>query len=78
MIPAASLDPIVGQLEEVRARCPELRFGQLIATIGMLAEDETGFSLWDVDDANFAAALARFTADISRRESDAAEPLSGS
>ena len=62
-------DRILGLLDEVRARCPELRFGQLIATIGMLAEDETGHSLWDVEDADFAAALERFTADLSRRES---------
>ena len=67
------LDQILGQLDEVRARCPELRFGQLIATISMLAEDETGFSLWDVEDADFAVALARFAADMARRESGAAE-----
>ena len=62
-------DRILGSLDEVRARCPELRFGQLIATIGMLAEDETGHTLWDVEDADFAAALERFTADLTRRES---------
>jgi hypothetical protein len=65
---------ILGQLDELRARCPELRFGQLIATIGTLAEDETGHSLWDVEDGDFAAALSRFAADLARRESAAAEP----
>ena len=75
MNPEVSFDPLLGQLDEIRARCPELRFGQLIATIGMLAEDETGFSLWDVEDVDFAAALARFAADVSRRESDVSEPL---
>lgn len=72
MTTADVLDSILGQLEEVRVRCPELRFGQLIATIGMLAEDETGHSLWDVEDADFAAALERFAADLARRESGAA------
>lgn len=71
------LDHILAQLDDVRVRCPELRFGQLIATIGMLAEDETGHALCDVEDADFAAALARFAADMARRESGAAEPLSG-
>ena len=75
MNPEVSFDPLLGQLDEIRARCPELRFGQLIATIGMLAEDETGFSLWDVEDVDFAAALARFAADVSRRESGVSEPL---
>lgn len=70
----SGLDQILSELEEVRVRCPELRFGQLIATIGMLAEDETGHSLWDVEDGDFAAALERFAADMARREADAAEP----
>ncbi len=68
------LDQIVGQLSEVRVRCPELRFGQLLATIGTLAEDETGHSLWDVEDADFLAALERFAADLARRGSGSAEP----
>lgn len=58
---------IVERLDQVRASCPELRFGQLIATIGMLAEDETGLSLWDVEDSDFAAALDRFAGDMQRR-----------
>jgi hypothetical protein len=74
MTTADSLDRILKQLGEVRVRCPELRFGQLIATIGMLVEDETGHSLWDVDDADFAATLERFARDMARRESDRAAP----
>jgi hypothetical protein len=73
MSTADLLDRILEQLGDVRARCPELRFGQLIATIGMLAEDETGHSLWDVEDADFAAALERFAADMARRGLDRAE-----
>jgi hypothetical protein len=68
------LNRILEQLGEVQIRCPELRFGQLIATIGMLAEDETGHSLWDVEDGNFAAALERFAGDMARRGSGRAEP----
>jgi hypothetical protein len=73
MTTAESLDHILGQIAEARVRCPELRFGQLIATIGMLAEDETGLSLWDVEDADFVAALDRFGADMARRGSHPAE-----
>jgi hypothetical protein len=72
---AESLGHILEQLAEMRARCPELRFGQLIATIGMLAEDETGHSLWDVEDLEFAAALDRFGADMARRGTNTAEPI---
>lgn len=65
---------IFEQLAHLRALCPELRLGQLIATIGMLAEDETGHSLWDVEDTDFAAALERFAGDMARRASNRAEP----
>lgn len=68
------LDHILGHIEGVRTRCPELRFGQLMATIGMLAEDETGHSLWDIEDTDFAAALERFAADMARREASDNEP----
>jgi hypothetical protein len=39
-------------LDKIRAQCPEMRFGQLIATIGLLAEDETVHSLWDLEEPN--------------------------
>jgi hypothetical protein len=44
-----------------------MRFGQVVATIGMLTEDETGHSLWDVEDVEFASALEKFRADLARR-----------
>ena len=64
---------ILGQLDEVRVRCPEFRFGQLIAAIGTLAEDETGSSLWDVEDSDFLSALNRFASDIAGRGGGIAE-----
>ncbi|MEX0716082.1 MAG: hypothetical protein WD066_05825 [Planctomycetaceae bacterium] len=42
----------------------------MIAIIGELAQDETGHSLWDVEDADFAAALERFAHDLARRDSE--------
>jgi hypothetical protein len=57
------------RLAEVRARCPEMRLGQFIATVGLLAEEETGRSLWEVEDAEFATALDRFASDLARRDS---------
>jgi hypothetical protein len=44
-----------------------MRLGQLLATVGMLGEDDTGLSLWDIDDDQLAAAVARFANDLSRR-----------
>ncbi len=65
---------LLDRLAVVRRLCPEMRFGQLIATIGLLAEDETGRNLWDVEDGEFAAAIERFAADLSRREQAPAQP----
>jgi hypothetical protein len=58
---------LADRINEVRHLCPEMRFGQLLATIGLLAEDTTGRSLWDVEDDEFAAALDRFAADLAQR-----------
>jgi hypothetical protein len=78
MTTADLLDRILEQLGDVRIRCPELRFGQLIAIIGELAQDDTGLCLWDVEDPDFAAALDRFAADMARRGSDRAERATAS
>ena len=65
---------LLNGLAAIRRLRPEFRFGQLVAIIGQLAEDETGRNLWDVDDEEFAAAVERFAADLSRREQAPAEP----
>jgi hypothetical protein len=67
-----SLPEMLERLAELRGQCPDMRWGQLLATIGMLAQDETGHSLWDVEDADFAAAVRRFAADLARRGPNAA------
>jgi hypothetical protein len=67
MTPTDLVTQILSQLNDVRTRCPEFRFGQLIAAIGSLAEDESGHSLWDVEDADFLSALNRFAADTANR-----------
>jgi hypothetical protein len=46
-----------------------MRLGQFLATVGLLAEDETSRSLWEIEDAEFSAALERFAGDLDRRNS---------
>jgi hypothetical protein len=67
MTTTASSIELLNHLAVVRRLCPEIRFGQLVAIIGQLAEDETGRNLWDVEDGEFAAAVERFALDLSRR-----------
>ena len=58
---------LLHRLAEIRRLCPELRFGQLMATLGLLGEDEIGRSLWDLEDEELAVVLERFADDLSRR-----------
>ena len=44
-----------------------MRLGQLLATLGMLGEDSTGRSLWDIEDDELSAAVERFASDLRRR-----------
>ncbi len=74
MTKTQSLQELLGRLAVVHRLCPEMRFGQLIATIGLLAEDETGRNLWDIEDGEFAAAVERLATDLSRREQAPAQP----
>ena len=66
-------DRLLERIAELRQRHPEMRLGQILATVGLLAEDETGHSLWDVEDSEFAAALDRFSADLARSRPNLAE-----
>jgi hypothetical protein len=61
---------LLHRLDEIRRLCPEMRLGQLIATLGLLGEDETGRSLWDLEDEELAAAMERFADDLARRVRD--------
>ena len=62
-------------LRSLAALCelsPEVRFGQLLATLGFLAEDLTDRSLWDIEDAELLQVLEKHRADLSKRQTAAA------
>lgn len=61
---------ILERLAEVRSLCPQMRFGQVLATIGLLAEDQTGHTLWEAEDSELASAIERFSEDLARRGSE--------
>jgi hypothetical protein len=58
---------VLHRLAEVHRSCPEMRLGQLLATVGMLGEDSTGRSFWDIEDDELAAAVERFASDLASR-----------
>lgn len=67
MIALEQRSGVLHRLEEVHRSCPEMRLGQLLATIAMLGEDSTGRSLWDIEDEELSVAVERFANDLARR-----------
>lgn len=65
---------LLERLDELRAMCPDLRFGQMLATLGMLGEDAVGRNLWDIEDDELLAAIERFRQDLSQCEVGVDDP----
>jgi hypothetical protein len=55
---------VLGELCELS---PNVRLGQLLAHLGFLGEDQTGRSLWDIEDAQFLNVLYRHRAELVAR-----------
>ncbi len=54
-------------LMELCERSPDVRLGQLLAHLGFLGEDQTGRSLWDIDDEQFLAVLYHHRSELVNR-----------
>lgn len=59
---------LLTRLAELRTLCPDMRFGQMLATLDILSEDMVGFNLWDIEDDQLVDVLERFRQDLARRE----------
>jgi len=57
-------------LAELSELSPEVRLGQLLAHLGFLGEDQTGRSLWDIDDEQLLAVLYHHRAELIDRKRD--------
>jgi hypothetical protein len=44
-----------------------MRLGQLVATLGLLAEDASGHSLWDLEDEEFLEVIEQFSEELCQR-----------
>jgi hypothetical protein len=63
----AEANAMLQSLAKLWELCPEMRFGQLMATLGLLAEDATDHSLWDVEDEELLAVMEQFREKLARR-----------
>jgi hypothetical protein len=56
MIPATQHE-LLEKLNDLQQLSPSVRFGQLLANIGLLIEDQTDLSLWEVEDARLSEVM---------------------
>ena len=67
MIPATQHE-LIERLADLQQLSPDVRFGQLLANLGFLVEDQTDQSLWDVEDACLLEVMEKHRADLVRRQ----------
>ena len=65
---AATQREALALLAEVCELSPDVRLGQLLAHLGFLGEDQTGRSLWDIDDEQLLAVLYHHRAELVARQ----------
>jgi hypothetical protein len=61
-------------LAELCESSPDVRLGQLLAHLGFLGEDQTGRSLWDLDDEQLLAVLYQHRRELAARKTDVIVP----
>ena len=69
MIPSTQQEALA-VLAELCDLSPDVRLGQLLAHLGFLGEDQTGRTLWDIDDEQLLAVLYHHRGELVARTSD--------
>jgi hypothetical protein len=64
-------------LAELCALSPDVRLGQLLAHLGFLGEDQTGRSLWDIDDEELLAIVYHHRAELVARQDTSGSSIDG-
>lgn len=75
MIPSTQREALA-VLSELCDLSPDVRLGQLLAHLGFLGEDQTGRSLWDIDDEQLLAVIYHHRGELVNRQAgrDSAAP----
>lgn len=60
MSESATRTELLTALQSLAGLVPEMRVGQLVATLGELCADRHGRGLWDADDAQLLEAVGQF------------------
>jgi hypothetical protein len=59
-------------LARLRELSPGVRFGQLLANLGFLTEDQTNHTLWDIEDEELLTVMQAHAADLANRQAHVA------
>ena len=70
MTPTTQHD-LIEKLAEIHRFSPGVRFGQLLANLGFLVEDQTEQSLREVEDDRLLEIMEQHRIDLGRRQDDA-------
>lgn len=63
-------------LTELCGLSPDVRLGQLLAHLGFLGEDQTGRTLWDIDDEQLLAVLYHHRGELVARSQSTEQAIS--
>jgi hypothetical protein len=64
----ATQHEFIERLAEIWELSPDVRFGQLLANLGFLVEDQTDQSLWDAEDSQVLGVMEKHRADLLHRQ----------
>lgn len=70
MIPATQHE-LIEKLADIHRLSPDVRFGELLANIGFLVEDQTDQPLRDIEDDRLLEVMDKHRVDLARRQVDA-------
>lgn len=70
MIPAIQHE-LIEKLADIHQLSPGVRFGQLLANLGSLVEDQTDQTLREIEDGQLLEIMKRHRLDLAQREVDA-------
>ena len=70
MIPTTRHE-LIEKLADIHQLSPDVRFGQLLANLGFLVEDQTDQPLRDVEDDRLMEVMEKHLVDLARRQADA-------
>jgi hypothetical protein len=68
---------LMEKLADIHQLSPGIRFGELLANLGFLVEDQTDQTLREVEDDRLLEVMERHRTDLARRQTDAGGRLAG-